>query len=113
MNKERLFQTLTGSQWQQIGVHNHHGVCLPLFSLHSENSCGIGEFLDLIPMIHWCQEVGMDVIQLLPLNDIGLGTSPYNALSAFALSPIHLSLTELPNLNTVPEYPEKLAKIQY
>ena len=113
MSKETLFQTPAGSQWQQIGVRNHHGICLPLFSLHSEKSCGIGEFLDLIPMIHWCQEVGIDVIQLLPLNDIGLGTSPYNALSAFALSPIHLNLTELPNLDTVPEYQEKLAKIRY
>lgn len=113
MIEEKLFSTPAGPQWHQIGVRHHHGICLPLFSLHSEKSCGIGEFLDLIPMIHWCKEIGMDVIQLLPLNDIGLGTSPYNAISAFALSPIHLSLIDLPNSDVVSDYREKLSKIHY
>lgn len=113
MNTTTLLQSPAGKQWQQIGIRHHHGICLPLFSLHSEKSCGIGEFYDLLPMIQWCKEIGMDVIQLLPLNDIGLGTSPYNAISAFALSPIHLSLTELPGIEVVPEYQEKLSKIRY
>ncbi|MFC2049058.1 4-alpha-glucanotransferase [Chlamydiota bacterium] len=113
MIPENLLQSPAASQWQQIGIRHHHGICLPLFSLHSEKSCGIGEFYDLLPMIDWCKDVGMDVIQLLPLNDIGLGTSPYNAISAFALNPIHLSITELPGIETIPEYKEKLSKIGY
>jgi 4-alpha-glucanotransferase len=113
MIEEKLFQTPAQSQWRHIGVRHHHGVCIPLFSLYSDKSCGIGEFYDLIPLIQWCKEVGMDVIQLLPLNDMGLDTSPYNAISAFALSPIHLSMTELPNIATIADYQEKLAKLQY
>ncbi len=111
--KQKLLQTPAGPQWNQIGVRHHHGICVPLFSLLSERSCGIGEFLDLIPLIGWCRELRMDVIQLLPLNDIGLGTSPYSALSANALTPIHLSLFALPDLDRVPDYPIKLAKIRY
>jgi len=113
MIKEKLLHTPAGPQWKQIEVRHHHGICLPLFSLHSEISCGIGEYLDLIPMIHWCKEIGMDVIQLLPLNDCGLGTSPYNAISAFALSPIYLSIKALPSIDQVPEYLEKVSKLQY
>jgi 4-alpha-glucanotransferase len=111
--KQRLLKTTSGPHWERIGVHDHHGICLPLFSLLSERSCGIGEFLDLIPVVEWCKEIGMDVIQLLPLNDIGLGTSPYNAISANALSPIHISLTALPEIERIPDYQEKLSKIRY
>ncbi len=116
MNEEleaKLCSTAAGSQWKKIGVYPHHGVCIPLFSLHSEKSCGIGEYLDLIPMIDWCHEIGLDVIQLLPLNDTGLGTSPYSALSAYALNPIHLSLNDLPEIDTLAYAREKLAKIHY
>jgi 4-alpha-glucanotransferase len=98
---EKLLASPAGAQWQKIGVRNHHGVVIPLFSLHGKSSCGIGEYPDLIPIIDWCKEVGFEVVQLLPLNDTGQETSPYSALSAFALNPIHLHLdlppqTELP-----------------
>lgn len=85
----------TDAHFQKIGKRPHHGICIPLFSLHTKKSCGIGEFLDLIPLIDWCKEVGFDVIQLLPLNDSGEDPSPYNAMSSFALDPIYLSLWEL------------------
>ncbi len=111
--EKKLQKTAAGPQWKEIGVKNHHGLCIPLFSLLSERSCGIGEYLDLPPMISWCKELGLDIIQLLPLNDTGLGTSPYSAISANALSPIHISLSALPELNRVPDYQEKLAKIRY
>jgi 4-alpha-glucanotransferase len=113
MIREKLLHTPASLQWKQIEVRHHHGICLPLFSLHSEKSCGIGEYLDLIPMIKWCKEIGMDVLQLLPLNDSGLGTSPYNAISAFALNPIHLSLVDLPGVEQVNDFREKISKIQY
>lgn len=88
--KEKLLASPAGKQWQKLDIRDHHGIALPLFSLHSQSSFGIGEYLDLIPMIDWCSEVGFEVIQVLPLNDTGLETSPYSALSAFALNPIHL-----------------------
>lgn len=76
---------------------DQHGINVPLFALHSTNSCGIGEYLDLIPMISWCKEVGLDILQLLPLNDTGPDPSPYSAISAFALNPLYLSLHPFPN----------------
>ena len=85
-------------QWQKIGTQSHHGIAIPLFSLHSMHSCGIGEYTDLIPLIDWCSSIGFDVIQLLPLNDTGLWTSPYSALSAFALNPLYLGLRQLPHI---------------
>lgn len=86
------------SNWKVVGRKNHHGVNIPLFSLRSQQSSGIGEYLDLIPIIRWCKTIGFDVIQTLPLNDSGLDPSPYNALSAFALHPIFLSLAQLPEV---------------
>lgn len=97
-DEERLLNSPAGKQWKQIGVRPHHGIAIALFSLHSNESSGIGEFLDLLPIINWCKELGLDVIQLLPLNDTGNDTSPYSAISAFALNPIHLSLAHLPYL---------------
>ncbi|HNA62685.1 MAG TPA: 4-alpha-glucanotransferase [Rhabdochlamydiaceae bacterium] len=76
--------------------NRYHGIDLPLASLHSNQSCGIGEFNDLLLLIDWCHDVGFDVIQLLPLNDSGTDPSPYSALSSCALHPIYLSLGALP-----------------
>lgn len=90
-----LLETLVGKQWEKIGVRQHHGIDIPLSALHSKKSCGIGEFYDLIPIIDWCASLGMDVIQLLPLNDTGDDTSPFFAISALALSPLFLSLHKL------------------
>ena len=97
-----LQETPTYPIWNRIGLRPHFGVALPLSALHSQKSCGIGEFLDLLPLIDWCQEVKMDVIQLLPLNDTGQDPSPYNAISSKALSPLFLSLHALPWLDQSP-----------
>jgi 4-alpha-glucanotransferase len=94
-----LETTPSAKQWAIIGDRQHHGICLPLFALHSKTSAGIGEYTDLIPMITWCNHVGFDVLQLLPLNDTGPDTSPYGALSAFALNPINLGLASLPYID--------------
>jgi len=84
--------------WKKIGVKHHHGFVIPLFSLHSRSSCGIGDYIDLIPMIHWTKSLKFDVIQLLPLNDTGSDPSPYSSISAFALNPLYLNLDHLPYL---------------
>lgn len=83
--------------WEPIGKQPHHGICVPLFSIRTQQSCGIGEFLDLLPLIDGCKELGFDCIQLLPLNDTGEDPSPYNAISSCALNPIYLSLRALPD----------------
>jgi len=97
------------SQWQQVGLRPHHGIAVPLFSLHTATSCGIGEYPDLVPLIRWCQPLGFDTIQLLPLNDTGGDTSPYNSISAFALNPLHLGLAALPYVESDGELAAELA----
>ncbi|MCE2983504.1 MAG: 4-alpha-glucanotransferase, partial [Parachlamydia sp.] len=95
-------------QWNKIGVKAHHGFTVPLFSIHTAQSSGIGEYTDLIPLIDWCKSVQFDLIQLLPLNDTGLGTSPYSSISAFALNPLYIGLHALPFLDRFPVLEEEL-----
>ena len=90
---------VTFNSFKKIGFKPHHGINIHLASLRTEKSCGIGEFYDLIPLIDWCKEVGFDIIQLLPLNDTGEETSPYNAMTSCGLNPIFLSLYKLPHLD--------------
>ncbi|HSX38241.1 MAG TPA: 4-alpha-glucanotransferase [Chlamydiales bacterium] len=85
----------TDAHWKKIGQRPHHGICLPLSAIRSHKSCGIGEFLDLLPLIDWCQKIGLDCLQLLPLNDTGDDPSPYNPISSCAIDPIYLSLRDL------------------
>ncbi len=85
----------TDAHWKKIGLCPHHGISLPLFSLRTKNSCGIGEFLDLLPLIEWCRSVGFDCLELLPINDTGPDPSPFNPVSACALDPIYLSIKEI------------------
>jgi 4-alpha-glucanotransferase len=76
------------------------GVAIPVFSLRSERSFGVGEFTDLKPLADWCQRTGLKLIQILPVNDTTathtwLDSYPYSAISAFALNPIYLNLGEM------------------
>ena len=73
------------------------GVAVPVFSLKSNNSYGIGEFLDLKLLADWCNKVGLKMIQILPINDTRTDGSwdnsyPYKAISTKALHPIYLNL---------------------
>ena len=88
--------------FQIHGFKHMHGCALPLFSLHSKHSLGIGEYLDLMPLIDFMKRVNFKVIQLLPLNDSGACASPYTTVSSIALHPIYLSLTSLPYLDSHP-----------
>src|SRR3990167_2856549 len=83
---------------RKIGIKPHHGIALPLFSLISSKSCGIGEFYDLLPLITWCKEIHLDMIQLLPLNALDGDFSPYNGISSCALSELYLSCHALPHV---------------
>jgi len=107
---KELLSTITGPAWQKIGIRSHHGLNLPLSALRSSRSSGIGEFLDLLPLIDWCQSLKIDFIQLLPLNCSGEDASPYNLLSSCALNPIYISLHALPFLQELPELKWELEK---
>lgn len=78
------------------------GVSVPVFSLRSNKSMGIGEFSDLKLLIDWCEKSGLKMVQILPVNDtISTRTwedsYPYNAISVDALNPVYLNLQSLPN----------------
>lgn len=77
------------------------GVLVPVGSLRSTRSSGVGEFADLPLLADWCLEAGLDVIQVLPVNDTGDDTSPYSAMSAFALHPLYLRLEDVPEVAAV------------
>jgi len=87
----------------QLNKKTYHGINLSLGSIRNQGSSGIGEYLDLIPLIEWTSSIGFDIIQLLPLNDSGGDSSPYSALSAQALHPIYISLWALPHLELMPD----------
>lgn len=73
------------------------GTAVPVFSLRSERSFGVGEFSDLKLLVDWAVKTGQKVIQLLPVNDTTMSWTwadsyPYNANSSFALHPQFLHL---------------------
>jgi 4-alpha-glucanotransferase len=99
-----LHNKITGKQWKRIGTVKRAGILTPLSALRSEQSLGIGEIMDLKPLIDWCRVTGNSIIQLLPLNEMNhLDKSPYSALSVFAIDPIYVSLHGLDRFHLLPE----------
>ena len=80
-----------------LGHWKGAGVSVPVFSLRSEKSFGIGEFNDLLDFVGWAKQVGMKMVQVLPVNDTiamhnWLDSYPYKSISVMALHPIYLNL---------------------
>jgi 4-alpha-glucanotransferase len=79
----------------------HAGMLVPLFSIPSRRSWGIGEIPDLTSLARWLREAGMDFVQLLPVNEMQDGqSSPYSALSAMAIDPIFIALDDVEEWRT-------------
>ena len=79
------------------------GVAVPVFSLRSEKSQGVGDFGDLMKLVQWAEQTGMKAVQILPINDTTISHSwtdsyPYNSISVFALHPMYLDLHQLGKL---------------
>ena len=76
----------------------HAGVLVPLFSIPSRRSWGIGEIPDVIPLGRWLRSAGLDFVQILPVNEMQEGqNSPYSALTAMAIDPIYIALADVPD----------------
>jgi len=101
-----LYTTPAGKQWERIGAQRRAGVAVPLFSLYSRQSIGIGDLMNIPLLVDWCRETGLSIIQLLPLNDTGFNFTPYAAQSTFALEPMYLSLEKLCELDTAAFAPQ-------
>lgn len=75
------------------------GVAIPVFSLRSNNSCGVGEFTDIKLLVDWARSVDLKLVQILPVNDTTAthtwtDSYPYSSISAFALHPMYLNLAK-------------------
>jgi 4-alpha-glucanotransferase len=72
------------------------GALIPLFSIPSSRSWGIGEIGDISSMARWLEAAGIKILQLLPINEMPPGeTSPYSALSAMAIDPQFITLDDV------------------
>ena len=79
------------------------GTQVPVFSLRSEKSAGVGDFGDLKAMIDLVASTGQKVLQLLPINDTTIthtwtDSYPYSCISVFAIHPMYADLHALPEL---------------
>lgn len=79
------------------------GTQLPVFSLRTRKSAGIGDFGDLKTMIDFVASTGQKVLQLLPINDTTIthtwtDSYPYSCISVFAIHPQYADLHALPEL---------------
>jgi 4-alpha-glucanotransferase len=71
----------------------HAGLLVPLFSIPSRASWGIGEIGDIPVVASWLREAGLDLLQLLPIAEMAVGQrSPYSAMTAMAIDPILISV---------------------
>jgi 4-alpha-glucanotransferase len=69
------------------------GISVPLFSLRSSRSWGIGEIGDIPAMAEWLRAAHQSVLQILPLNELAPSeSSPYSPLSAMAIDPQFISV---------------------
>jgi 4-alpha-glucanotransferase len=76
------------------------GILIPLFSIRSIEDFGRGEINGLKPMAEMAFAMGHRLLQLLPIDEVAAGeTSPYCALSVFAIDPIYLTLKLLPGVD--------------
>ena len=76
------------------------GVAIPVFSLRSNNSFGVGEFTDIKLLADWAAQTGLKLIQLLPINDTSAtftnaDSYPYASISALALHPVSITLQKI------------------
>jgi 4-alpha-glucanotransferase len=76
------------------------GTVIPVFSLRSEHSFGIGDFADLKAFVDWLSLTSQKILQILPVNDTTQmhtwqDSYPYNAISIYALHPVYLRLDEM------------------
>ena len=79
------------------------GTVIPIFSLRSEGSFGVGDFGDLKLMIDWADKTNQRVLQVLPINDTNMthtwqDSYPYNSISIYALHPQYTDLRQLPEI---------------
>ncbi|MDD3039668.1 4-alpha-glucanotransferase [Bacteroides sp.] len=79
------------------------GIAIPIFSLKSEKSFGVGDFGDLKGMIDWAVSTNQKIIQILPINDTTMthkwtDSYPYNSISIYAFHPMYADIAQMGTL---------------
>ena len=79
------------------------GTAIPVFSLRSEGSYGVGDFGDLKKLIDWAEQTHQQAVQILPINDTTITNTwmdsyPYNSISIYAFHPMYIDLRQLGKL---------------
>lgn len=80
------------------------GMSIPVFSIRTRDGFGTGEFHDIKLLADWAKQVGIKLLQILPVNDTTATLTwkdsyPYAAISAFALHPLYLHLPAVGKLD--------------
>lgn len=91
------------------------GILMPVASISSNH--GIGDFgKKSYEFIDLTKKAGFKIWQILPLNPLGFGNSPYQPYSSFAMDALYISLDELVEkgyLTSVPTYKMNAKQIDY
>ncbi len=87
-------------RYKSSEMYHAAGVAVPVFSLRSKQSFGVGEFRDLKSLADWSSKTNLNIIQILPINDTTTNNSwtdsyPYSAISVYALHPQYLAVDAL------------------
>lgn len=77
-------------------MKNRTGVVVPLSALYTKECPACGDYPALKDFADFCSASDLSVVQLLPVNDTGTQSSPYSGLSAFALHPMFIRISALP-----------------
>lgn len=104
-----IFRENMPTQWRCAGT------AIPLFSLRSSQSFGVGDFGDLRLFVNWAKQTKQRIIQLLPINDTiqshtWKDSYPYSAISIYATHPMYLCFSDLPALKNRTLHKEFMAK---
>ena len=100
LRKGEIF--LTNEMEVQFGSMSRKvaGTAIPVFSLRSEGSFGVGDFGDLKKLIDWAEKTHQQAVQILPINDTTITNTwidsyPYNSISIYAFHPMYIDLRQL------------------
>ncbi len=84
------------------------GILFPISCLPSKS--GIGDFgPEAYKLVDWLEKTGVGIWQILPLNPLGFGYSPYQTLSSYAIEPLYLSLDLLEEEGLIKQAPQQEA----
>ena len=80
-----------------------NGILMPVSSMKTEQDWGVGDFSSLCQWTQFLGGLGTKIIQILPLQETAPGQNcPYSALSAFAIDPVYIDVTQVREVNLSP-----------